>query len=100
MTREEAIDVLKCNYPSACFESLCEAVEIAIQALSAQPERKKGKWIIIDSDEEKYEDIKCPNCKMNFTVDACRWCDIGFTVDDLKFCPNCGAEMEGDEDDK
>lgn len=38
MTREEAIDVLKHNYPSACFTDLCEAVEIAIQALSAQPE--------------------------------------------------------------
>ena len=38
MTREEAIDVLKCNYPSSCFEELCKAVDIAIKALSAQPE--------------------------------------------------------------
>ena len=38
MTREEAIDVLKHNYPSSCFEDLCEAVETAIQSLSAQPE--------------------------------------------------------------
>lgn len=38
MTREEAIDVLKHNYPSSCFTELCEAVEIAIHALSAQPE--------------------------------------------------------------
>ena len=38
MTREEAIDVLIHNYPSTCFTDLCEAVEIAIQALSAQPE--------------------------------------------------------------
>lgn len=42
MTREEAIDVLKRNYPSDCFEELCEAVEIAIQALSAQPEQR---WV-------------------------------------------------------
>lgn len=39
MTREEAIDVLKHNYPSDCYTDLCEAVETAIQALSAQPER-------------------------------------------------------------
>ena len=39
MTREEAVDVLKHNYPSACFTDLCEAVERAIQALSAQPEQ-------------------------------------------------------------
>lgn len=38
MTREEAIDVLQHNYPSACFTDLCEAVKIAIQALSTQPE--------------------------------------------------------------
>ena len=38
MTREDAINVLKHNYPSACFTDLCEAVEIAIQALSSQPE--------------------------------------------------------------
>jgi len=36
MTREDAIDVLKHNYPSACFTDLRDAVEIAIQALSAQ----------------------------------------------------------------
>lgn len=38
MTREEAINVLKHNYPSACFTDLCEAVDIAIQSLSAQTE--------------------------------------------------------------
>lgn len=45
MTREEAIDVLKRNYPSSCFEDLCKAVDIAIQALSAQPEQQ---WILCD----------------------------------------------------
>lgn len=49
MTREGAIDVLKHNYPSACFTDLCEAVEIAIQALSAQPEI-----------------IYCKDCKKHF----------------------------------
>lgn len=32
----DAIDVLKRNYPSNCFEELCNAVDIAIKALSAQ----------------------------------------------------------------
>ena len=34
----DAIDVLKRNYPSSCFEDLCKAVDIAIKALSAQLE--------------------------------------------------------------
>lgn len=37
MTREEAIDVLKKNYPDSCFELLREAVDIAIKSLK-QPE--------------------------------------------------------------
>ena len=40
----EAIDILKRNYPSSCFEELCKAVDIAIKALSAQPEND---WIPI-----------------------------------------------------
>ena len=40
----EAIDILKRNYPSSCFEELCKAVDIAIKALSAQLEND---WIPI-----------------------------------------------------
>lgn len=54
MTREEAIDVLKHNYPSACFTDLCNAVEIAIQALSAQPEIIRCKDCKYKPVEEKY----------------------------------------------
>lgn len=83
MTREEAIDVLKHNYPSACFTDLCEAVDIAIKALSVQPERKKGKWLICDEDE--YGAVyawKCSEC--------------GEFIDMAKYayCPNCGCKME------
>lgn len=36
MTREEAIETLKANYPDTCFELLREAVDTAISALQAQ----------------------------------------------------------------
>jgi len=57
MTREEAIDVLKANYPDSCYELLREAVDMAIEALK-QPEQKKAKWIPLetrpmDADERK-----------------------------------------------
>lgn len=35
MTREEAIETLRANYPDACFEQLREAVDKAIKALEA-----------------------------------------------------------------
>lgn len=33
MTAKEAIEILKRNYPSECFEQLREAVDMAIEAL-------------------------------------------------------------------
>ena len=61
-----------------------------------EPERKKGRWIFYESENDRYDDIKCPFCKKSYTVDAYRIDDIGFTAGDLKFCPNCGARMEGE----
>jgi len=90
MTREEAIDVLIHNYPSTCFTDLCEAVEIAIQALSAQPERKKGKWIEVDD----YYNRISGRCSI------CGWEALLYETDvvGMDFCPNCGADMRGDND--
>ena len=34
--KTDAIDILKRNYPSSCYEDLCKAVDISIKALSAQ----------------------------------------------------------------
>lgn len=65
--------------------------------VSEVPKRKTGEWIEYDSDEDKYDVIKCPCCKHTFTVDAYHWTDIGFVKDDFKFCPNCGAKMNGGE---
>ena len=45
MTRKEAIEILKRNKPTSdprrCGTELCEAVDMAIEALQ-EPERKKG----------------------------------------------------------
>ena len=38
MTNAEAIETLRANYPDACFGQLREAVDMAITALTAQPE--------------------------------------------------------------
>ena len=78
MTREEVIDVLKHNYPSACFTDLCEAVEIAIQALSAQPKRIQARWV------KQALGWKCSNCTA---------CTNDFGEREFNFCPICGAEI-------
>lgn len=64
---------------------------------AAQP-RKKGKWIEFDSDEDKYDLIKCSCCEHIFTVDSFHWSDRGFVKDDFNFCPICGASMKGESE--
>ena len=58
MTREEAIDVLKRNYPSQCYEELCKAVDVAINSLSAQSEI-----------------IRCKDCKWWDNEDGAELCE-------------------------
>ena len=93
MTNEEAIDVLRHNYPSACYEDLCEAVDIAIKALSAEPHRKKGKWEVYGEYKQTIDRgtfdgwCECSNCRMKYR----------YEFQSVNFCPNCGAYM-GDED--
>lgn len=70
-----------------------------IKEMPTVEERKTGKWIFYDSDAERYDDIRCSVCGKHFTVDAERWCDVGFIASDLKYCPNCGAKMEGGKDE-
>jgi hypothetical protein len=57
MTREEAIETLKANYPDACFGQLRDAVDTAISALK-QPEiihcKKCKHWLDIDDGRQKH----------------------------------------------
>ena len=62
-------------------------------------DRPRGEWIGYDSMKDKFDDIRCSCCQRLFTVDAYHFTDIGFTKDDLKFCPNCGAQMKGADDE-
>ena len=70
-----------------------------IRALpSAQPERKKGKWIKIPEfcgdDVSGFIDnhFSCSECKKEAEINS--W---GFYILS-DFCPNCGADMRGGQD--
>ena len=51
---------------------------------SAQPERKKGKWIIKDDTERFIAQCNC-----------CRYIEDSRRI--KNFCPNCGADMRGEQ---
>lgn len=71
MTREEAIETLKANYPDACFEQLRDAVDAAISALE-QP------------DSCEYYAI----CRHGSDEDKLR-------ARRLKFCEYCNEDSDG-----
>lgn len=67
-----------------------EAREIlnSIQQLpSVQPEQKKGKWIYPSQDSEIINKEFFSDCSV-----------CGFSsMNEYKYCPNCGAKMEGEQ---
>ena len=107
--RGAVIDELRaCTIEAATLygtnDALKTAFKEALRGINDLPnveaERKRGRWIEHDSDEDKYDVIKCSCCKHMFTVDSYHWTDIGFVKDDFKFCPNCGADMRGRSEDE
>lgn len=60
------------------------------QLPSAQPERKKGRWI--DQDDGAYYPVECSECRKIPLFDV----DGDYRLSN--FCPNCGADMRGEQD--
>lgn len=71
------------------FEDACFAIEHT-PTFEIEPERKKGKWII------KGEYIDCSVCGHE------KWSRVPYEnlVKRFNFCPNCGADMRGDQNDE
>lgn len=83
MNNEDAIvelKILRDVYAYRMKEYKTRALDMAIKALSAEP--KKGKWI----NDIRYSWWTCSECNYH----------DGNKTD--KFCPNCGADMRGEEE--
>ena len=73
--------ILKCN----------KEIRIALRSMpSVQPERKKGEWIFKD---HLWECNQC-GCRCN------RANPLSGNIWNYYYCPNCGADMRGEEDDE
>ena len=58
-------------------------------APTIEPERLKGHWIPIDEDSDVYE---CDVCRTTYDT-ICGTFDLPY------FCPLCGADMRGEQDE-
>lgn len=58
---------------------LCDGLE---ECEEVEPERKKGEWILK------------PNI---YGVAYCSECDYELHTDNTNYCPNCGADMRGEQ---
>lgn len=97
--RRAAIDDLHGKDPSQVWYTV--DVEVWVNALpSVQPERKKGRWerhnTYHGDDTSGFidPDWKCSECGRQANVNE--W----FMYDLTDFCPNCGADMRGVEDEQ
>ena len=61
---------------------------------SVQPERKTGHWVEIG--DEPYDEWECDVC--GFTIDGSGCIDPEEYRDIYRFCPNCGADMRGEQE--
>lgn len=89
ISRQAAYDEIIWNSDNGLIDA-----KVAIEALrklpSVEPERKTGKWILLD--ECANEGWYCDQChKKVFRA------DFSNTMKKYKFCPNCGAKMEVEE---
>ena len=73
MTREDAIEAIKCNWPDSRYTILREALDIAVKALEDVTDKNVGKMTNADriramTDEELVNVIPCP---LGFSIFRC-----------------------------
>ena len=66
----------------------CSDLKIYLDLPSVQPKRPKGRWIRLceKGEEREYDNFQCSVCNYR-TIDRYM---------DTNFCPNCGADMRGE----
>ena len=88
MTREEAIEAIKCNWPDSRYTILREALDMAVKALEDITDKNVGKMTNADriramSDEELATFISeiADECERNTECNQhCYGCDIEYCV--------------------
>ena len=112
ISRQQAIDTLE-NTKTAISENgeryiAKQNAIMRIDALpSAQPERIKGRWVESDALNRLMKNLiakgetwrVCDKCGAGFMIGYQYECDKLYHETFHNFCPNCGADMRGEQDE-
>lgn len=96
ISRQAAIEALKRAEALTRAFGYHFVIDTIRELPSAQPERKKGKWIY-GEDEYGIDGYHCDKCGFFVPWDYThKFIDF---IKDYHFCPNCGADMRPTERD-
>ena len=84
ISRQDAIDLLSCFTQTDTLGNT--PLQIVENLPSAQPECKTGRWL----KDGEIDDVLFYRCSE---------CGSSEPIRGYKFCPNCGADMRGDQDE-
>lgn len=91
---DEWIKAFRENGHKESAADACLIQDGIIQLPSVQPERKKGTWVY-GEDEYGIDGYHCDKCGFFVPWDYTHTF-INY-IEDYHFCPNCGADMRGEE---
>jgi len=91
-------DMPTVNSLLACNKELSKRIK---SLPSAPDSRQRGDWVRLEREENVYDLHGVPTWGVNYMCDKCGF--ITTAIQDhfgqYKFCPNCGADMRGGEDE-
>lgn len=90
ISRQDAIEVADAVWAVTGDKNVAKVWDQLKDLPSAQPERKRGQWYEHYSHEDGERDgVQCSECGTHYY----------FGGQLMNFCPNCGSEMMGGEED-
>jgi Pyruvate/2-oxoacid:ferredoxin oxidoreductase delta subunit len=103
ISREAALKYIKSEQCRTCSDiGLCGncAVLVAVKLLEKVPaadvaEVVHGEWLRADDDWNSLTTIQCSLCSEEWCFET----DDDVSLLNYKYCPNCGAKMDGGNDD-
>ena len=87
----EAIEIIKSNYPTSGYYMLCEALDIAVEALEKQLPKKTRENGMQDGLIRKIKYYTCPTCG------NCLLTEMMNERQNTSYCWDCGQRLDWSE---